>query len=57
MIRSFSTTENLNVLMAENMSLVYWLPANKEPHLGFLERALHYPEILGSRFDAVTKRD
>lgn len=46
MIFSFSTTENLNVLMAENMSWVYWLPAYKEPNLGFLERASLSPRYL-----------
>lgn len=46
MICSFSTIENLNVLMAENMSWVYWLPAYKEPNLGFLERASLSPRYL-----------
>lgn len=50
--------QNLNVLIAENMSLkLNWWSACKELHLGSLERAAHHPEILGSRFDAVTEKD
>lgn len=57
MIHSSSTTENSNVLKAENTSFVSWLPAYKEPHLGFLERAAYHPEILVSRFGAVVEGD
>ena len=57
MIHSFSAIENLNVPVGENMSFVYWLPDYKLSYLGFLERASYQPEMLGSRYDAVTARD
>lgn len=52
----FSIIENLNVLVAENMILVFRLPGFKEPYLHLLERAAYHPEILGSVFNAVTER-